>query len=110
MGEKELKVLIDGDMKADSGAGVDGVYAVGEMNSDGSSNVVHALWSAKRGVVAIHGELGREIFDEAAVADDDGKAGSGGGGKGMRKREVDEVDVVEETWEGEKKRLAALLD
>lgn len=33
-----------------------GVYAVGDANSDGSTNVPHAMWSGKRAAVYAHGE------------------------------------------------------
>ncbi|KAE8387592.1 hypothetical protein BDV23DRAFT_186139 [Aspergillus alliaceus] len=34
-----------------------GVFAVGDANNDGTTNVPHAMWSAKRAAVAIHIEL-----------------------------------------------------
>ncbi|KAK5050096.1 hypothetical protein LTR84_004216 [Exophiala bonariae] len=34
-----------------------GVYAVGDANSDGSTNVPHAMWSGKRAAVDIHSEF-----------------------------------------------------
>jgi len=36
---------------------VPGVYAVGDANNDGSSNVPHAMFSAKRAAVYIHGKF-----------------------------------------------------
>ncbi|KEF63636.1 uncharacterized protein A1O9_01614 [Exophiala aquamarina CBS 119918] len=35
---------------------ISGVYAVGDANSDGSTNVPHAMWSGKRAAVDIHSE------------------------------------------------------
>ncbi len=35
---------------------VPGVYAVGDANSDGSTNVHHAMWSGKRAAVDMHGK------------------------------------------------------
>ncbi|KAI9797781.1 MAG: hypothetical protein M1833_005283 [Piccolia ochrophora] len=46
---------------------IKGIYAVGDANSDGSSNVPHAMWSAKRAVVGIHGVLSDE--DAAALVE-----------------------------------------
>ena len=34
---------------------ISGVYAVGDANNDSSTNIPHAMWSAKRAVVQIHG-------------------------------------------------------
>ncbi|KAM5442883.1 hypothetical protein MferCBS31731_002269 [Microsporum ferrugineum] len=39
---------------------VSGVYAVGDANNDGSTNVVHAMFSGKRAAVYIHVEIERE--------------------------------------------------
>ena len=36
---------------------MDGVFAVGDCNDDNSTNVPHAMFSAKRAVVFLHGEL-----------------------------------------------------
>jgi thioredoxin reductase len=34
---------------------IPGIYSVGDANSDNSTNVPHAMWSAKRAVVSLHG-------------------------------------------------------
>lgn len=36
---------------------IPGVYAVGDANSDGSTNVPHAMWSGKRAAVDIHSKV-----------------------------------------------------
>lgn len=41
-------------------ASIEGVFAVGDANSDGSTNVPHAMWSGKRAAVSVHGKL---VFD-----------------------------------------------
>jgi thioredoxin reductase len=50
--------LVEGKLYANITAGmvtnVPGVYAVGDANSDGSTNVPHAMWSGKRAAVEIH--------------------------------------------------------
>lgn len=47
------KMLVDADGMRTQ---VAGVFAVGDANSDNSTNVPHAMWSGKRAAVAIHGE------------------------------------------------------
>ncbi|CRG91169.1 thioredoxin reductase, putative [Talaromyces islandicus] len=37
-----------------------GIYAIGDANSDGATNVPHAMFSGKRAAVYIHVELGRQ--------------------------------------------------
>jgi thioredoxin reductase len=59
---KDLGVqLLGGRLKADPAAGlvtnVDGVYAIGDANSDNVTNVPHALFSGKRTAVYLHGEF-----------------------------------------------------
>ncbi|KAI2790618.1 putative thioredoxin reductase [Penicillium oxalicum] len=39
---------------------LDGLYAVGDANSDGSSNVPHAMFSGKKAAVYLHVQLSRE--------------------------------------------------
>ncbi|KAM7206474.1 thioredoxin reductase [Naviculisporaceae sp. PSN 640] len=39
---------------------IDGIYAVGDANSDNSTNVPHAMYSGKRAVVFIHQKLAKE--------------------------------------------------
>jgi thioredoxin reductase len=52
--------LVGGKLKADPAAGlvtnVNGIYAVGDANTDGVTNVPHALFSGKRTAVYLHGE------------------------------------------------------
>jgi thioredoxin reductase len=38
-----------------------GVFAVGDANSDGSTNVPHAMFSGKKAAVYLHGKFHREI-------------------------------------------------
>ncbi|KAI1909749.1 hypothetical protein LOZ61_004811 [Ophidiomyces ophidiicola] len=38
----------------------DGVFAVGDANSDGSTNVVHAMWSGKKAAIEAHKDIERE--------------------------------------------------
>ncbi|KAF4988289.1 hypothetical protein FDECE_15109 [Fusarium decemcellulare] len=56
MGE-ENKIWVDETTLETS---VTGVYAVGDANSGGSTNVPHAMWSGKRAGVKIHYKLERE--------------------------------------------------
>lgn len=60
LGQKLGVDLLGGKLKADFSKGmitnVVGVYAVGDANSDNSTNVPHALFSGKRSAVSIHGK------------------------------------------------------
>ncbi|KAF9633293.1 Pyridine nucleotide-disulfide oxidoreductase class-2 [Lasiodiplodia theobromae] len=61
----ELGVTLYGDrLFANQSAGlitnVPGVYAVGDANTDNSTNIPHALWSGKRAAVSLHVKLERE--------------------------------------------------
>lgn len=58
--DHEIKVQVDENMESSR----QGVHTIGDANLDGSSNVPHAMWSAKRAVVFIHGSLGREYANE----------------------------------------------
>lgn len=53
--------LVEGKLYSNFTAGmrtnVPGVYAVGDANSDGSTNVPHAMWSGKRAAVDIHSKF-----------------------------------------------------
>lgn len=49
---KNAKIEVDGKMKTN----ISGVYAVGDANSDGSTNVPHAMFSGKRAAVVAHGK------------------------------------------------------
>ncbi|ODA76455.1 hypothetical protein RJ55_07724 [Drechmeria coniospora] len=40
---------------------IPGIYAVGDANSDNSTNVLHALYTGKRAVVHLHVDLEREL-------------------------------------------------
>lgn len=51
------------DMKA-----APGVWAVGDANSDNSTNVPHALYSGKKAAVSAHFELGSEGLSEPLIA------------------------------------------
>lgn len=44
------------DMSKGMVTNIKGVYAVGDANNDGSTNVPHAMWSGKRAAVQVHGE------------------------------------------------------
>ncbi|KAJ5223657.1 hypothetical protein N7468_008199 [Penicillium chermesinum] len=44
---------------------VGGIYAVGDANSDGSTNAYHAMWSAKRAVVNAHVAISKDEYLEA---------------------------------------------
>lgn len=45
-------IVVDSAMKTSA----PGVYAVGDANNDGSTNIPHAMWSGKRAAVYIHGK------------------------------------------------------
>ncbi|KAI9163825.1 putative sulphydryl oxidase protein [Paramyrothecium foliicola] len=59
-----VKVYGNGRYAVDESKGsitnVPGIYAVGDCNSDNSTNVYHALYSGKRAAVFLHVQLGRE--------------------------------------------------
>ncbi|PKY03903.1 putative thioredoxin reductase [Aspergillus campestris IBT 28561] len=56
--------MIDGKIDAQSNPGMrttlPGVFAIGDCNSDGSTNVPHAMFSGKRAAVFLHVELAKE--------------------------------------------------
>ncbi|KAL1919190.1 uncharacterized protein VTP21DRAFT_2572 [Calcarisporiella thermophila] len=52
----DKKIQVNSDMQTS----LNGVYAVGDANSDGSTNVPHAMFSGKRAAVYIHVALARE--------------------------------------------------
>ena len=93
--EEEVKVMVDEHMESSRS----GVFVVGDANSDGSTNVVHALWSAKRAVVHIHRGLGREYADELIAREKEKKKKKDEEGKLKRGIEM------EESWESVKKQL-----
>ncbi|KIW12786.1 hypothetical protein PV08_07973 [Exophiala spinifera] len=47
---------------------IQGAYAVGDANMDGSTNVPHAMWSGKRAAVDIHLAMAEEDFESAVIA------------------------------------------
>lgn len=56
---KQLHLKMDGtniQVQPNMETSVSGVYAVGDANNDGSTNAYHAMFSAKRAVVNIHGK------------------------------------------------------
>ncbi|SPQ25176.1 494b6195-845f-4301-83e9-b9e826de8de4 [Thermothielavioides terrestris] len=64
LGEKLGVHLYGGRLAADPANGlvtnVPGVYAIGDANSDNTTNVPHALFSGKRAAVYLHVKIGRE--------------------------------------------------
>ena len=50
-------------VKSDMQSSIPGIFAVGDTNSDGSTNVPHAMWSGKRAVVFIQTALAMEYTD-----------------------------------------------
>ncbi|KIV81240.1 hypothetical protein PV11_08667 [Exophiala sideris] len=64
LGQSLGVVLVEGKLSANMTGGmrtnVDGVYAIGDANSDGSTNIPHAMWSGKRSAVDIHLQLAEE--------------------------------------------------
>lgn len=64
---------------------IDGVYAVGDANSDGSTNVPHAMWSGKRAAVQCHITMAEEDA-ESAIAQAGAKAKRGA----VTRRDVEE--------------------
>ncbi|KAI5370080.1 Putative FAD/NAD(P)-binding domain, FAD/NAD(P)-binding domain superfamily [Septoria linicola] len=64
IGEEAGVALYGGKLAANLSAGmitnVPGIYAVGDANSDNSTNVPHAMWSGKRAVVSLHVTLEKE--------------------------------------------------
>ncbi|KAI9742142.1 MAG: hypothetical protein M1818_004042 [Claussenomyces sp. TS43310] len=53
---------------------VPGAYAVGDANSDGSTNVPHAMWTGKRAAVSIHVKLAREEFAAMVAKRDESRS------------------------------------
>ncbi|KAL3478419.1 hypothetical protein BJX99DRAFT_224462 [Aspergillus californicus] len=70
---RDMGILINDDGKIDTSVNpgmrtsMPGVFAIGDCNSDGSTNVPHAMFSGKRAAVFGHVELAREEMS-AAVA------------------------------------------
>ncbi|KAK4246544.1 thioredoxin reductase [Corynascus novoguineensis] len=64
VGEQLGVRLVDGRLFANQSAGlitnIPGVYAVGDANSDGTTNVPHALFTGKRVAVYLHVAIARE--------------------------------------------------
>lgn len=81
--------VVNGKLKTDNAKGlvtnVPGVYAVGDANSDQSTNVPHALHSGKRSAVFLHVQLAREDADRKAKA-----------GKPTKRSDLDVRSVWEE--------------
>lgn len=50
-------------VKSDMQSSIPGIFAVGDTNSDGSTNVPHAMWSAKRAVVFMQTALAMQYTD-----------------------------------------------
>ncbi|KAK7416076.1 hypothetical protein QQZ08_012131 [Neonectria magnoliae] len=76
VGENMGVTLYDGRLAADMANGlvtnIPGVYAVGDANSDNSTNVPHALYSGKRAAVFLHKQIQLEnSVEEVAEADKD---------------------------------------
>ena len=58
MDEDDVKILTDpGSMRTTVDGVYTGIYAVGDCNSDGSTNVPHAMFTGKKAAVYIHGKL-----------------------------------------------------
>lgn len=61
VGEEAGVWLYEGKLAADFSNGmktnIAGIFAVGDANSDNSTNVPHAMWSGKRAAVTLHGKL-----------------------------------------------------
>ncbi|KAF4507771.1 hypothetical protein G6O67_004234 [Ophiocordyceps sinensis] len=78
VGEAMGVKLLGGRLTADGSKGlvtnIPGVYAVGDANSDNSTNVPHALFSGKRTAVFVHVQLERETAEMELAAFD--KSGS----------------------------------
>ncbi|PFH55947.1 hypothetical protein XA68_17340 [Ophiocordyceps unilateralis] len=90
--------LVGGRLKADGAKGlltnVPGVFAVGDANSDNSTNVPHALYSGKRAAVFLHVSLEREKAQRLANS-------------GPTKRSIDEE--ARSVWERMNGRPGELL-
>lgn len=56
LGVQLVSNKLAGNITTDMQTNVPGVYAVGDANNDGSTNVPHAMWSGKNAAVAIHSE------------------------------------------------------
>ncbi|ORY56606.1 uncharacterized protein BCR38DRAFT_461582 [Pseudomassariella vexata] len=65
--------LYGGRLAADNAKGlvtnIPGVYAVGDANSDNSTNVPHALYTGKRAAVNIHDALATEFYEKQLGVD-----------------------------------------
>ncbi|GAM43260.1 hypothetical protein TCE0_047r17927 [Talaromyces pinophilus] len=82
------KIKVGTNMKSSD----NGIYAIGDANNDGATNVPHAMFSGKRAAVYIHVELGR--MDSLAAI----------GKRGLSPRELEEEankligDDLEHLW------------
>ncbi|KAF2211461.1 hypothetical protein CERZMDRAFT_98350 [Cercospora zeae-maydis SCOH1-5] len=88
LGEESGVQLSGNKLASDASKGmvtnVPGIYAVGDCNNDSSTNVPHAMWSAKRAVVSLHVTLETENANyQISQAE----------AKGLAKRELSERDV-----------------
>lgn len=58
---QQLHLKVNSDRKIEVASNMEssiaGIYAVGDANNGGSTNAYHAMWSAKRAAVNIHGKL-----------------------------------------------------
>ncbi|KAK4157296.1 thioredoxin reductase [Chaetomidium leptoderma] len=79
VGEEMGVQLYGGRLAADQTAGlitnIPGVYAIGDANSDNTTNVPHAMFSAKRAAVFLHVKLAREDGDKELAEADVSKRG-----------------------------------
>ncbi|KAI0156772.1 putative thioredoxin reductase [Xylariaceae sp. FL1272] len=57
MGVRTVGIKLFADVSTGLETNIAGVYAVGDANSDGSSNVPHAMYSGKRAAVFLHSKL-----------------------------------------------------
>jgi len=86
--------LQDGRLYADNAKGlitnIPGVYAIGDANSDMSTNIPHALYSGKRAAVFLHVQLERENAQAELDAVPEGTP---------VKRDEDEHEEIRSLWE-----------
>ncbi|KAJ5083859.1 hypothetical protein NUU61_008438 [Penicillium alfredii] len=74
-----------------------GVWAIGDANSDGSTNVPHAMFSGKKAAVYLHVEISRE--------DSQSKISKRSGSLSRRELEREAVDAIGDNLESQWKRI-----
>ncbi|KAJ5725880.1 uncharacterized protein N7483_007237 [Penicillium malachiteum] len=88
---KQLHLQMDGKsikVQSNMETSVNGIYAVGDANNDGSTNAYHAMWSAKRAVVNAHVAISKDEYLESVPA---AMVAAMGGDERFYERQIEEL-------------------